>query len=212
MREIKFRAWDGDTTLGYKVNGYQMRKAKYHPNCNKRGYVEEHRLIMENFLGRYLIPRKELIHHLNGIRDDNRIENLKLSNPKDHATGHIGERNKNGQFTCLSKEFQYKKFRLFDVDRNIIQIYTLNELISKTFRRGKFEYRGEFTGLKDRNGKEIYEGDILTENIVVKFNNGSFITTYKDDRNNGAILTDKRCEYLEVIGNIYQNPELLNED
>lgn len=48
-----------------------------HPNCNNMGYVPEHRLIMENHLGRYLTP-EELVHHLDGDRTNNKIENLHL--------------------------------------------------------------------------------------------------------------------------------------
>ncbi len=94
---------------------------------------------------------------------------------------------------------------------------------------------GEFTGLKDKNGKEIYEGDICfapipRQKYVVKF--GEYASEYNDtdDRLPDAYgfyiecfdnkyhkpkdMQEGFCDankYLEVIGNIYENHELLEK-
>lgn len=72
----------------------------------------------------------------------------------------------------------------------------------------------QYIGLKDINGKEIYESDIIKYakwNCIVKYKNGSFILECINFDNEGDFFyfADMSNNLLEIIGNLFENPELL---
>jgi len=78
---IEAKHWKGGIRI--TKEGYIAIYSPHHPYAKKDKTVLEHRLVMEKYLGRYLLP-KEIIHHKNGIENDNRIENLQLTNQSLH--------------------------------------------------------------------------------------------------------------------------------
>lgn len=56
-------------------HGYILVHMPDHPNCDRHGYVREHRIVMEQKLGR-LLDQKEVVHHLDGTTDNNHPDNL----------------------------------------------------------------------------------------------------------------------------------------
>lgn len=80
--------WKGGLRI---TSGRFYVKASNHPHVTKEGYIARSRFVMEDFIGRYLLPR-EVIHHINGDKTDDRIENLMLfKNGSDHAKFHMAQ-------------------------------------------------------------------------------------------------------------------------
>ena len=74
------------------------------------------------------------------------------------------------------------------------------------------------TGLFDKNGKEIFEGDVLRDSesiVIVKFVDGAFSVDYRNMggewRNYGSLFRYLRDFEGEIIGNVYENKELVEE-
>ena len=213
--EIVRKSKNGKTIKGYYLcGGYLKVKVKEHPAQDKRGYVLFHRLVMEDKLNRYLLE-DEYIHHKDGNKLNNDIENLKLMYGSEHAKAHCNNRVRNefGQFVCSDNYLNNIKIRLFNKDRGDIKEYSLSKLIYTKFKRNCFEYRGMSTGLKDKNGKLIYEGDVVAfEN---PYEDNKLLTFVAEWENNytstGFNLGEEFAKTVEIIGNIHENPELKGE-
>ena len=74
---------------GYKIDqGYALIWNPQHPMAGKSGYVVEHRIIMAEYLGR-MLEKNEHVHHKDGNRLNNCIENLEIISPGDHPLRHV---------------------------------------------------------------------------------------------------------------------------
>jgi len=67
--------WNGGRMTD--ADGYILLKQPDHPFATKAGYVREHRLVMEEKLGRYLLPT-EVVHHIDAQHDNNHPDNLEV--------------------------------------------------------------------------------------------------------------------------------------
>lgn len=124
------------------TKGYVHIKKPNHPNADQRGYVLEHVYVMSEHLGRP-INKDEVVHHINGKKDDNRLQNLKVMDRASHASIHhrgIVKPNSLANLRPMTSEWQKQIWESGAKDANRAKPKTCDECGAEFFGDRAFDF------------------------------------------------------------------------
>jgi len=152
-----------------KKGDYDYAVVKGHPNATKHGYVLHHRIIMENHLGR-LLDASEIVHHVDGNKKNNCIDNLELTCQSEHARRHSSTGRKMCILKCpqCGEEFHRERSQTF---------------LSKNTRYTccSSSCRGKFSRFIQLNGITHEVETAISENLVSEYRSHDNSEVTKDN-------------------------------
>lgn len=139
--------------------------------------------------------------------------------PTENNTSYIGEEFVYGSLVIDNGKYYILLNVNDNINRDDYEVYMI-EVIPETV--------GQYTGLHDKNGKEIYEGDIVKAVVIkqnrniedeveekimpVVFEKGEFLLKDNTTAFGATFHHLRSCKRIEVISNMYDNPELLEKE
>ena len=137
---------------------YNYVVVKNHPNATKIGhYVLEHRIVMENYLNR-LLENGEVVHHKDGNKKNNLVENLELMTNEEHSAMHTRTGVKMVKLKCPNCGIVF----INEKRKSFLQKESSYTCCSKKCR-GKFSSSIQFRGMTEEKQKSI------DENLIEEF-------------------------------------------